>query len=118
MILVTQLRKGVTIQLDDQLWRVLEYDHYKPGKGGAIIRTKLRNLRTGSTVNRNFLSGEKVQDIRLDHRTVQFLYSDGSLYYFMDVDTFEQPALTAEILRGRAAVSQGGHHPGAGKLRG
>lgn len=99
MILVTQLRKGVTIQLDDQLWRVLEYDHYKPGKGGAIIRTKLRNLRTGSTVNRNFLSGEKVQDIRLDHRTVQFLYSDGSLYYFMDVDTFEQPALTAEILR-------------------
>jgi elongation factor P len=98
MIPVTQLRRGVTFSLDDQLWRVLEYDHYKPGRGGAIIRTKLRNLRSGATVNRNFLSGDKVQDVRLDHKTVQFLYADGSLYYFMDVDTFEQPALTAEVL--------------------
>ena len=93
MISVTQLRKGVTFELDTQLWRVLEYDHYKPGRGGAIIRTKLRNLRTGSTVNRTFPSGERVQDIRLDRQNVQYLYNDGELYYFMDNETYEQPAL-------------------------
>jgi elongation factor P len=98
MISVTELRKNVTFELDGQLWRVIEYEHYKPGRGNAIIRTRLRNLRTGSTLDRNFLSGERVQDVRLDHRTVQYLYSDGDLYYFMDVETYEQPALTAKVL--------------------
>jgi elongation factor P len=98
MITVTQLRKGVTFEDDGQLWKVLEYDHYKPGRGKAIIRTKLVNLRTGSIINRNFLSGDKVQDVRLDHRTVQFMYTDGELYHFMDTETYEQPALSKEIL--------------------
>ena len=98
MISVTQLRKGVTFEVDNQIWKVLEYDHYKPGRGGAIIRTKLRNLRTGATVNRTFLSGDRVQEVRLDHRTVQYLYDDGDLYYFMDVETYEQPALARELL--------------------
>jgi len=98
MIPVTQLRRGVTFEVDGQIWKVLEYDHYKPGRGNAIIRTRLRNLRTGATVNRTFLSGDRVQDIRLDHRTVQYLYNDGELYYFMDVETFEQPALHKEVL--------------------
>lgn len=100
MISVTQLRKGVTFEVEDQIWRVLEYDHYKPGRGGAIIRTKLRNLRTGATVNRTFSSGDRVQDIRLDRKTVQYLYDDGDLYYFMDVETYEQPALPKGILEG------------------
>ncbi len=98
MINVTDLRKNVTFEWDGQLWRVLEYEHYKPGRGNAIIRTKLRNLRTGGTVDRNFLSGERVQDVRLDHKTVQYLYTDGDLYYFMDTETFEQPALDAKTL--------------------
>lgn len=98
MIPVTQLRKGVVFEEDGQLWRVLEYDHYKPGRGNAIIRTKLRNLRTNATVSRTFLSGATVQDVRLEHRTVQFLYGDGEYYHFMDVETYEQPMLSAEAL--------------------
>lgn len=98
MIPVTQLRRGVVFEEDGQLWRVLEYDHYKPGRGNAIIRTKLRNLRTNATVSRTFLSGASVQDVRLDHQTVQFLYSDGEYYHFMDTETYEQPMLSAEAL--------------------
>ena len=99
MIGVQDLRKGVTFELDGEIYRVLEYDHYKPGRGTAVIRTKLRNLRTGATINRNFTSGDRVQDIRLHHHTVQYLFTDGEMYHFMDTDTFEQPALPAEILR-------------------
>jgi len=98
MISVTQLRKGVTFEADGQIWRVLEYDHYKPGRGTAYVRTKLRNLRSGATLNRTFLSGDRVQDIRLDHHTVQFLYTDGDYYHFMDTETYEQPALPADLL--------------------
>jgi len=98
MIGVTQLRKGVTFEFDGQLWRVLEYDHYKPGRGNAVIRTKLRNLRTGAIINKNFVSGERVQDVRLDHQTVEYLYTDGAPYYFMNTETFEQPALSRKLL--------------------
>jgi elongation factor P len=98
MINVTDLRKNVTFEMDGQLYRVIEYEHYKPGRGNAIIRTKLRNLRSGATIDRNFLSGERVQDFRLDHHTVQYLYQDGDLYNFMDTETYEQPALTREVL--------------------
>jgi len=98
MIDVNDLRKGVTFELDGELYRVLEYQHHKPGRGNATIRTKLRNLRSGSTVDKTFQSGDRVQDIRLDHSTVQYMYSDGNLYYFMDTETFEQPALSADLL--------------------
>ncbi len=98
MIDVNDLRKGVTFTLDGELYQVLEYQHYKPGRGNAIIRTKLRNLRTGATIDKTFTSGDRVQDIRLDHAKVQYLYTDGDLYYFMDTETFEQPALSAEVL--------------------
>jgi elongation factor P len=98
MIGVSELRKGTIFEEDDQLWRVLDYDHYKPGRGNAIIRTKLRNLRSGSTVSRTFLSGASVQEVRLEHKTVQYMYNDGDYYYFMDTETFEQPALPADTL--------------------
>ena len=98
MISVTEMRKGTVVELDGEIYRVLEYHHHKPGRGNAIIRTKLRNLRSGATIERTFTSGERVQDVRLDHQTVQFLYRDGDLYYFMDMETFEQPALKAEVL--------------------
>lgn len=98
MIGVTQLRKGVTFVREGAIYRVLEYDHYKPGRGGAIIRTKLRNLKTGSITNVNFNSGDRVDDIRLDHRTVQYLYGDDSFYHFMDTETYEQIALPRATL--------------------
>ena len=98
MIGVTEMRKGTIVELDGELYRVLEYQHHKPGRGNAIIRTKLRNLRSGATIDRTFTSGERVQDVRLDHHTVQYLYHDGDLYYFMDMETFEQPALNASVL--------------------
>lgn len=98
MIDVNDLRKGVTFEYDGQIFKVLEYSHNKPGRGNATIRTKLRNLKTGATIDRTFQSGDRVQDIRLDHHQVQYLYRDGGLYYFMDTETYEQPALTAEML--------------------
>jgi elongation factor P len=102
MIGVQDLRKGVAFELDGGLYRVLEYQHHKPGRGNAVIRTKLRNLRTGGTLDRNFTSGDRVQDVRLEKRTLQYLYSDEHLYYFMDTDTYEQPAVPAESI-GEAA---------------
>ncbi len=98
MIDVNELRKGVTFEVDDQIYRVLEYTHNKPGRGNATIRTKLRNLKTGATIERTFQSGDRVRDIRLDHHQVQYLYHDGNLYYFMDTETYDQPALSAAML--------------------
>jgi len=98
MILATDLRKGATFELGGEIYQVLEYEFYKPGKGNAIVKTKLRNLRTRATIERNFISDEKVQEIRLEYHIVQYLYTDGGLYYFMDTETYEQPALSAEAL--------------------
>jgi elongation factor P len=98
MIDVNELRKGVTFELDGELYQVLDYQHHKPGRGKAIIRTTIRNLRTGASIDKKFISGDRVQDIRLDHHVVQYLYSDGDLYYFMDTKTYEQPSLSANVL--------------------
>jgi len=98
MIDVNQLRKGVTFELDGNIYRVLDYQHNKTGRGNASIKTKIRDLRSGATVMKTFTSGDRVQDIRLDHATVQYMYNDGDLYYFMDTETYEQPALSKEIL--------------------
>jgi elongation factor P len=98
MIDVNELRKGVTFTMDNELYKVIDYSHHKPGRGKATIRTKLRNLRTGTTLDKNFISGDRVQDIRLDHRTVQYMYRDERFYYFMDVETFEQFPLQEAVL--------------------
>ena len=98
MIDVNELRKGVTFTMDGELYRVIDYQHHKPGRGKAVIRTRLRNLRSGSTIDKNFTSGDRVQDIRLDHQTVQYLYSDGDFYYFMDIETYEQFPLPDVLL--------------------
>jgi elongation factor P len=98
MIDVNELRKGVTFEMDGELYKVLEYQHHKPGRGKAVIRTTIRTLRSGATIEKKFISGVRVQDIRLDHHTVQYLYHDGDLYYFMDTETYEQPALSGAVL--------------------
>jgi elongation factor P len=98
MIDVNDLRKGVTFELDNTLYKVMDYEHHKPGRGKATIRIKARNLRTGTILDKSFISGDRVNDIRLEYHNVQFLYNDGELYYFMDLDTYEQPAIPAKIL--------------------
>jgi elongation factor P len=97
MIHVNELRKGVTFTMDDDIYRVLSYQHHKPGRGNATIRTTLRNLRTGTTIQHNFISSERVQDIRVETMPVEFLYSDGELLHFMNLETYEQPALSRDI---------------------
>ena len=98
MIDVNNLRKGVIFEYDNALYRVMEYTHHKPGRGNAIIRLKMRNIRTGSTIEKTFNSGDRVQDVRLDYHNVQYLYTDGDLFYFMDAETFEQPAVSRDLV--------------------
>ncbi|MCX7976460.1 MAG: elongation factor P [Bellilinea sp.] len=98
MIDVNDLRKGVTFELDGNLYKVLEYSHHKPGRGNATIRIKARNLRTGATLEKTFTSGDRVPEARLDYHNAQYLYNDGEIYYFMDTETFEQYPIRAEIL--------------------
>lgn len=98
MIGVEQLRKGVIFEQDGELFKVLDYEHRKMARGSATIRVKIRNLRSGATVEKTFPNGQRVQDIRLEHATVQYLYHDDQFYYFMDNETFEQTMLKAEQL--------------------
>jgi elongation factor P len=98
MIDVNELRKGVTFELDGGLFKVVDYSHNKTGRGNANIRIKARNLLTGANIERTFNSGLSVQDVRLDFHNVSYLYTDGEFYHFMDNETFEQPAIKAEIL--------------------
>lgn len=98
MIDVNALRKNVTFTMDGELYKVLSYQHHKPGRGKATIRTTLRNLRTGSTIQQNFISGDRVEDIRLDSRTVEYLYADGDMLVFMDTETYEQPMVHKDVL--------------------
>ncbi len=98
MIDVNELRKGVIFEMDGQLFRVLDYSHNKSGRGNATIRIKARNLRTGANIERTFNSGQSVQDVSLDYHNVSYLYNDGEFYYFMDNETYEQPAIKADLL--------------------
>jgi elongation factor P len=98
MIDVNELRKGVTFEVDNNLYKVLEYTHHKPGRGKATIRLKVRDLRNGNVLDMSFTSGDRVQDVRLDHHDVQYLYNDGDFYYFMDTETYEQSPIRSEVL--------------------
>lgn len=102
MIDVNDLRKGVTFVLDNELYKVLDYHHNKPGRGNATIRIKARNLRTGTTLEKTFQSGDRIQDARLEFHNVQFLYSDGDYFHFMDLETYDQPAIRKDVI-GEAA---------------
>ena len=100
MIDVNTLRKGTTFRFDGELFKVLEYQHHKPGRGKATIRVSIRNLRTGSIIQKTFNSGDRVEDIRVEGRWVQYLYNDGDFCNFMDVETYEQPMLATTTLGG------------------
>ena len=98
MIDVNELRNGVTFLLDDQLFKVIEYSHNKPGRGKATIRTKVRNMRTGEMLEKSFISGSRVENVRLDYREAQYLYEQNGLYVFMDNETYEQPMISSAIM--------------------
>jgi elongation factor P len=108
MIDVNELRKGVTFEMDGGLFKVLDYSHNKTGRGNANIRIKARNLLTGANIERTFNSGLSVQDVSLDFHNVSYLYTDGEFYHFMDSETFEQPAVKAEMLGEKAGFLKEG----------
>lgn len=88
----------MTIEMDGTLFTITYFQHVKPGKGGAFVRTKLKNVLTGAILEKTFRSGEKVDEVRLEHRPVQYSYSDGQLYYFMDQETFEMIPLSGDVI--------------------
>lgn len=98
MISTNDFRTGLTIEMEGDVLQVVEFQHVKPGKGSAFVRCKLRNLRTGSVVERTFNAGEKFPPARIDKREVQYLYKDGTSYNFMDLESFDQISLSAEDL--------------------
>ena len=93
MIMAGDFRKGVTVEIDGQVWSISDFQHVKPGKGAAFVRTKLKNVMTGAVLERTFNPTDKYPKAHIETREMQYLYSDGELYYFMDVESYEQLAL-------------------------
>ncbi len=96
MISAGEFRNGVTFEMDDSVWQVIQFQHVKPGKGAAFVRTKIRNVLTGAVVERTFNPTEKFPKAHIETKEMQYLYSDGELFYFMDQETFEQIPLGLE----------------------
>jgi len=90
MISAGDFRNGLCFEMDDQVYQVVEFQHVKPGKGAAFVRTKYKNVKTGSVVERSFNPNEKFEQAQLTRQDMQFIYADGDLYYFMDQETYEQ----------------------------
>jgi elongation factor P len=99
MISSNEFKTGMTIEYEGNLYQVIEFQHVKPGKGQAFVRTKLRNLRTGSVTDYSFNAGEKVEKAHIDKRVMQFVYSTGDAFAFMDMETFEQVEISTEQLK-------------------
>ena len=97
-ISTADFKNGMCIDYNGKLCTIVEFQHVKPGKGGAFVRTKLKDIRTGRVVDYTFNSGTKFESIRLETKKVQYLYNDGADYYFMDNDTYEQEAIPADIV--------------------
>ncbi|MGI5911728.1 MAG: elongation factor P [Syntrophomonadaceae bacterium] len=98
MISVNDFKTGVTIEIEGQAWQVVEFQHVKPGKGAAFVRAKLKNVKTGGSVERTFRGGEKVPRAHLDRREMQYLYKDGDDYVCMDNENYEQITISAEAI--------------------
>ncbi|HEX6922560.1 MAG TPA: elongation factor P [Bacillales bacterium] len=99
MISVNDFKTGLTIEVDNSIWQVIDFQHVKPGKGAAFVRSKLRNLRTGAIQEKTFRAGEKVENAHIETKNMQYLYSSGDAFTFMDNNTFEQLELPAEQLK-------------------
>ncbi len=95
MMAASEFRNGVTIEIDNAIFTVIEFQHVKPGKGAAFVRTKLKNITSGGVIEKTFRPTEKVARAHIDRKDMQYLYNDGELYYFMDNETFEQISINA-----------------------
>jgi elongation factor P len=98
MATTNDLKNGMVLNIDGQLWAVVEFQHVKPGKGPAFVRTKLKNVESNKTVDKTFNAGTKVETATVDRRTMQYLYNDGNSYVFMDVQSYEQLEVAPEIV--------------------
>ncbi len=98
MASTADFRNGMVIEIDGDLWSITYFQHVKPGKGGAFVRTKLKNVLSGSVVDKTYRAGEKVKDVRLERRPVNYSYTDGELYYFMDVNTFDMIPIPHDLV--------------------
>ena len=96
MISAGDFRNGITIELEGNVYQIIEFQHVKPGKGAAFVRTKLKNIKSGGVVEKTFRPTEKCPQARIDRNAMQYLYEDGDLYYFMDTENFEQTMLNSE----------------------
>ena len=102
MATTNDLKNGMTLNLDGQLWNVVEFQHVKPGKGGAFVRTKLKNVLSGKVVDKTFNAGVKVDVASVDKREMQYLYREGNDFVFMDMTDYDQPRVPAEVVGGAA----------------
>ncbi|RUR00722.1 elongation factor P [Labedella endophytica] len=98
MASTADIRNGVVINIDGQLWSVIEFQHVKPGKGGAFVRTKLKNIMTGKVVDKTYNAGTKIETENVDRRDYQYLYNDGSGFVFMDTSDYDQITVPSEIV--------------------
>lgn len=98
MISAGDFRNGITIELDNNIYQIIEFQHVKPGKGAAFVRTKLKNIKNGGVVEKTFRPTEKCPQARIDRKDMQYLYSDGDLFHFMDVETYDQISLDADSI--------------------
>lgn len=108
MISTNDVRPGMALNLPDGLFQVVEYQHTKPGKGKAFVKMKLKNLDTGSLVERTFRAGENVQDAKIDRRSFQYLYKDDMGFHFMDAETYEQMTVSTELIGDAASFLREG----------
>ena len=95
MIMAGDFRKGVTVEIDGQVWSIADFQHVKPGKGAAFVRTRLKNVMTGAVLERTFSPTDKYPRAHIETKEMQYLYNDGELYYFMDTETYDQLPLNA-----------------------
>ena len=99
MASTADFRTGMVLETEGNLFYLVEFQHVKPGKGGAFVRTKLKNVRTGAVIDRTYRSGESITEVRLDRRKMQYLYNDGTTYNFMDSESYEQLELQEPLVR-------------------
>ena len=98
MISASDFRNGITIEMEGNVFQIVEFQHVKPGKGAAFVRTKLKNIKSGGVVEKTFRPTEKCPQARIDRKDMQYLYSDGDLFYFMDTESYDQIALNGETV--------------------
>ncbi len=99
MISTNQFKNGMTIEVEGEFFSIVEFQHVKPGKGGAFVRTKLKNVKSGAVLDKTFRAGEKFEQIRLENKKMQYLYHDEDLYYFMNTENYEQIPIVKDFIK-------------------